>query len=234
MQQYPVEKQFWEQGQTERAVEMFERDVTRLKSDLAQNKGNPLSNSEKKKIGVGLDRQLRRIKQIGDVEARLTKFRKKTDVMSRRELRWETHYSQRLGKNLRLAGKPRPDEKCQAHAIVAGADPSAGEMRGMLAVMGMRVDDPVNGVWLPAHEDDIPHWALPNAVAHSWLNHAGYHNWLSQDIFAALTSESDDSKSHLVAAKLTAVAKLLQQLGNKVPKKAIRTKAETARLRGQR
>lgn len=232
MQQYPLEKHYWEQSNTERAFSRFEKDVIRLKGELAKNSDKPLTSDNKIKVTTALNLQLQQIGQIGDIDGRLEGFRKRGAKMTERKLRWEKHSSQRLGKNLRLAGKAKPDDKCHAHAIVAGGDPIATGMRGMLAIAGIRVDDAVNGTWLPGYEDDMPHWAMPNAVAHAWLNHEGYHRWLVKDrLGKGLVATTTPSLGKLIVAKLQKTALMLQNERHTIPSEALQTKADTVKRR---
>lgn len=235
MQQYPLEKHYWEQSDAERAFDRFESEVIRLKNELAKNGGKPLTLDQKNRITTALNFQLHKIKKIGDIDARLERFRKKSSKMTERKLRWEKHDSQRLGKNLRLAGKARPDDKCHAHAIVAGGDPNAIALRALLAVMNIRIDDAVNGIWLPAYEDDLPHWAMPNSVAHAWLNHSGYHEWVAESqVGRSLWSATDPSLGRLVIAILQKTALMLQTERHKIPPEALQTKSDTLKRRNQK
>lgn len=227
LQQYPQEKQYWEQNHSERVLAKFEKEVESLKSKLENNEGKPLTSKEKDRIVSSLNVQLLYIKQVGDIEARVTRFRNPNPKMVERELRWEKHSSTRLGKNLRLAGNPRPDKRCQAHAIIAGNDPAANGMRGMLAVMEIRVDDAINGVWLPGYEIDIPHWSMPNSVCHAWLNHDGYHAWLAGQFGATVVQTKDKAKGRIVIAILQKTAIMLQSERHNIPKSAIQTTDDT-------
>ncbi len=238
MQQYPLKKLHWEQSSAERSFHNFEKEVQRLKYELEEacetekdgkpENGKALLSERKVQILKALNLQLKKMESIGDLEARLDKFKNqkpKNTMMAVREKHWLKHDSRRLGKNLCLAGKPKPDDKCHAHAIVAGGDPSALKTRALLMVMGIRVDDPANGVWLPGYEKDLPHWAMPNAVAHAWLNHPGYHDWIADIRFGGNLIESTDiSKGRLVIAILQKTALMLQSTRDKVPASAIKKK----------
>ena len=225
-QQYPQEKQTWEQNQSERALIEFEKAVVCLYEKLETNEGKPLSTAEKAKIKRSLNLQLLQAKRIGDLDKRLAKFRNKDMSLTRleRQERWSIHCSTRLGKNLKLAGKPKPDNNCQAHAIIAGNDPSAASMRYMLILAGMKVDDPVNGAWLPSYEDDAPHWSMTKAVCHSWLNHNGYHQWLEFDVFGGLAEMPEEMNGPAIRSKLKSTANRLQQHASTMPSKAIKKK----------
>jgi len=227
MQQYPLEKHYWEQTQSERALPMFRKDIIRLKRMLTDNKD--MSSGEKFKIRKKLTVQFNKMKLIGDLEARTKRIRTDNKVMDEREERWKKHNSTRLGLNMRLAGKARPDANCQAHAIVAGADPLAAAMRAMLIVVGIWIDDAINGVWLPNYEINHPHWAMKNAVCHTWLNYDGYHLWLHNDIFtSSFVSDIKISDEKIVIKKLKSTANLLRYRKEEIPGKALRSKADTA------
>lgn len=228
-QQYPLEKQHWEMNSTERAEATFIKEIEELQQKLNDNQGKPLTPQEKDKISADLNLRLEQIATIGWVESEIDKlknFRNKgTSIMDQRKRRWENHSSTRLGENLSRIGKVRPDQNCQAHAIIAGTDPKAGRMRAMLALIGRRVDDPSNGVWLPNYEKNHPHWAMPNAVCHAWLNHDGYHDWIHTDMFTSnLVSAPKITDHNLVISQLQKIAILLQKYGDNVPDKAIKKK----------
>jgi len=95
----------------------------------------------------------------------------------------------------------------------------------------MRVDDPMNGAWLPGYEKDLPHWAMPDSVAHAWLNHAGYH---PDRIGRSLMRTQDDSLQSVLIAKLQKAAFMLQREKQNIPRSAIRTKKDTERLRNNK
>ncbi|OZG71831.1 hypothetical protein BTA51_19615 [Hahella sp. CCB-MM4] len=100
----------------------------------------------------------------------------------------------RLARNMRRAGEPRPSKHCDCHAIVSGAHSEAVLVRGVLAWLGMRIDDPHNGCWLPKDWKDrllMPNH-LRNAVPHRRIHHSKYYEWLNQVINADMITTADE------------------------------------------
>lgn len=121
---------------------------------------------------------------LGTVYDSLDHYRIKAQSMGRLELEAENHNSQRLGKNLTRAGDYRPSKRCDAHAIVSGGHRDAIVVRGVLAWLKMRIDDPHNGCWLPRDWADrayMPNY-LRHAVPHQRIHHERYYQWLRNRI----------------------------------------------------
>ncbi|WP_370454964.1 AHH domain-containing protein [Hahella sp. KA22] len=95
---------------------------------------------------------------------------------------------------MRRAGEPRPSSRCDCHAIVSGAHAEAILVRGVLAWLGMRIDDPHNGCWLPRDWEDRQHMPnhLRNAVPHCRIHHGRYYDWLNQVINADMITSIDE------------------------------------------
>jgi hypothetical protein len=121
---------------------------------------------------------------LGSVYDSLDRYRIKAQSMNRLELEAETHSSRRLSRNLTRAGDYRPSQRCDAHAIVSGGHRDAIVVRGVLAWLKMRIDDPHNGCWLPRDWADryyMPNH-LRNAVPHKRIHHEKYYQWLRNRI----------------------------------------------------
>lgn len=121
---------------------------------------------------------------IAQVEAGIEAFRAKATTMSNRELLTEPHKSTRLAEQLTLSGDPRPHSLADAHAIVSGGHDGAWKARVVLAWYRIRIDDYVNGCWLPRNTDArnrMPNW-LKRAVPHSRIHRFGYYMWLNREI----------------------------------------------------
>lgn len=131
-QQIPLEKQYSDMSVSERNESRFKKAIDELKSRLATT-DVPLSDDERQKIKDELDRELGRMVALGNLERRIDRFENPEPAKTARQRLYEAHRSQRLGNNMRAAGRPRPDKCCQAHAIIAGGDPDAFAMRTMLA-----------------------------------------------------------------------------------------------------
>jgi len=90
--------------------------------------------------------------------------------------------SRALARNLEKAGKPRPDGH-SAHRIVAADDWRATEARRILDSFGIKINDAVNGVWLP--------YRAPGAkgVRHASLHTNKYYKEVEKLLRKATTGE---------------------------------------------
>ena len=106
-------------------------------------------------------------------------YKLEAQQMSYDDLRGEKHKSSRLGKFLTQDGIPKPAKGFDAHAIVAGADPRASELRVEMAIRKIRIDDTDNGCWLPQTRQDAVGTSYPHAIPHRRIHNHRYYNWLS-------------------------------------------------------
>ncbi len=104
--------------------------------------------------------------------------------MTNTELENEKHNSTRLASHMRRGGHPRPSFRCDCHAIISGDHAKAILIRAVLAWLKVRIDDPVNGCWLPRDWDDRLHMPnyLRNALPHRRIHHKKYYDWLEHRI----------------------------------------------------
>ncbi|WP_444998434.1 AHH domain-containing protein [Aliikangiella sp. IMCC44359] len=124
------------------------------------------------------------LKTRGKVCDYLDRYRLKAMKMSEEQIKAEQHSSKRLAGYMRRAGDPRPSDRCDCHAIISGGRAEAMELRGVLAWLQMRVDDPHNGCWLPRDWEDrkfMPNY-LKNGVPHKRIHHHEYYQWLNARI----------------------------------------------------
>ena len=135
-----------------------------------------------------------RLKTLGPLFDRLDRYRVEARGMSINQLEAEPHKPDRLARNMRRAGDPRPSDRCDCHAIVSGAHSEAILVRGVLAWLGMRIDDPHNGCWLPKDWNDrrcMPDF-LRNAVPHRRIHHGKYYEWLNRVINADMITTAEE------------------------------------------
>lgn len=139
------------------------------------------------------------VRTVAQVQRGLDIYRAQAEGMTVEEMEEEKHNSKRLGRYMTQDGDPRPHKLCDAHAIVSGAHKQSAELRGILALFGLRVDDPFNGCWLPANTDAVPHMPdrLRNAVPHSRIHRKKYYGWLRDEVLNILLIKS---KEQLVEA----------------------------------
>jgi len=168
---------YYLQTALDRAIELFaERDSQKSHEKLSQQRF--------------CHQELGHIKVLAQIEAGLARYReeaKAVDICSQgqasfkatsKDLREEQHCSEMLGKHLRAVGKPKPDDRVDAHAMVAGKHVEAAEIRAVMARLRIRVDDPDNGMWMPRRSKDTPHWAFPACPPHSRIHRYNYYFWV--------------------------------------------------------
>lgn len=124
---------------------------------------------------------LGQITVAAQVQTGLDRYRAGVSRMSTRALEVERHDSARLGQHLVEKFGPRPP-RCHAHAIVAGKQTYAAELRLAMAMLKIRIDDVVNGCWLPENTAATPHPAFPSAPPHSRIHRSNYYFWISTQL----------------------------------------------------
>ncbi|MCD9460190.1 AHH domain-containing protein [Marinibactrum halimedae] len=124
------------------------------------------------------------LRSLGKLYDRLDNYRIEANTMNVDQLESEQHKSRRLGRFMTQAGDIRPSSHCDAHAIVSGSHPDALVIRGVLAWLKMRIDDPHNGCWLPRDWEDRKYMPnhLRNAVPHRRIHTGAYYEWLAGKI----------------------------------------------------
>ncbi|MFK5948916.1 MAG: AHH domain-containing protein [Methylococcales bacterium] len=127
--------------------------------------------------GEFIPSQINRVKVVASIQVGIDKYRQGISRMSKRQLETETHDSGRLGEFLDATVMRRPP-RCHAHAIVSGAHEDAAELRTLLAIRKLRIDDPHNGCWLPENTAATPHPSFPHAIPHSRIHRYNYYFWL--------------------------------------------------------
>jgi len=127
--------------------------------------------------GKWVPSQVNRVNVVASVQSGIAKYREAATSMTEEQLENEKHDSGRLGEFLDATVMRRPP-RCHAHAIVSGHHDEAADLRLLLAIFGMRIDDPYNGCWLPENTAATPHPAFPKAVPHSRIHRFNYYFWL--------------------------------------------------------
>lgn len=137
-----------------------------------------------------IDSELAHISMLADLDEKLQKYKSAASSMNSQELRSEKHDSKRLGEHMRASGKPKPDDRVDAHAIVCGGHKESAVLRALMARFKVRIDDPDNGCWLPRRTIDTPHWAFPRAVPHSRIHRSNYFLWLRNQLLPSKSNQS--------------------------------------------
>lgn len=115
------------------------------------------------------------------VEEGVALYRMAAEKMKLMEVRKEEHNSKKLAEKMEIMGDPRPHELCDAHAIISGAHVKAAALRLILAKYKRRIDDPLNGCWLPKNTKAKAYMPerLKNAMPHSRVHRYQYYLWLN-------------------------------------------------------
>lgn len=117
-----------------------------------------------------------------------------------KELNEESHSPTKgLRDNMSAVGDIPPDNYCDCHHIVSGVgktviDRKTGERqrsqdaieaRATLHYLGLGINDPANGVYLPSDMRHVPHWRFPRALPHANLHTLAYDKMINQKIRVA-------------------------------------------------
>lgn len=140
-----------------------------------------------------------RIKVVAQIQAGLAKYRIDCSKKDVDELEDEKHCSERLGNHMRAEGFARPSPYWHAHAIIAGGDTRAWQLRSLLAECGMGVDDAFNGCWLPSRTKYSGQKPYPKAVPHSRIHRHNYFAWLNVRFSGVF--DKDTLKGKLLATR---------------------------------
>lgn len=126
--------------------------------------------------------EISHIKSIAKLQTQLDKYQSEASSLDAEELMNEEASSAKLGKNMRASGKPKPNYRWDAHHIVSGSHNEAAALRGIIALLKLRIDDPNNGVWLPRRTADTGQNPYPRAVPHSRIHRQNYYDWLNESL----------------------------------------------------
>lgn len=118
--------------------------------------------------------------QKAKIRSKLEDYRRQGKEQSTLFLSMEKHKSSSLGAFLRSVGSPRPGPKWEAHHIVSGGHAEAASARAVLAQadIKIRIDDPINGCWMPKTKADARPTMYPNAIPHCRIHRERYYDWI--------------------------------------------------------
>ncbi len=155
----------------------LDRAMNEYKKKLRVNKS--LKEEDKNKWEKFLRGEREKIRNIADIQNRLEVYRQKVKGMGERERRDEKHDSVRLGIHMAATGLGKPGPHWHAHAMIAGGDARAYQLRIILAEWEVGIDDSRNGCWLPSSTKHSGRRPYPKAVPHSRIHRYNYYLWLS-------------------------------------------------------
>ena len=116
-----------------------------------------------------------KLRSIKEAKKAVGEYRLQAKSMKNRQLVSEKHVPPRLGKHMSVSGMTKPAKDFEAHAIISGASQYASAARAILAKYKIRIDDPVNGIWLPNFVRNVPHSKMPKAPAHRTVHTIQYY-----------------------------------------------------------
>ena len=166
------------------ALDYYDQLATTYYKQKQSQQDEPTSVKEKreqdlKDIRSHLQNQRARTCVIADIQAQLDSYRtegRQATVGSRSEveqkqkilLNEKHHPTEKLEKMMMAACRPKPSQRHSAHHIVAGKGwiKRTYQARVKMHLLGVRINDPDNGVWLPKTKKDLPLWSMPAALAH--------------------------------------------------------------------
>lgn len=154
------------------------------------------------------------LKCFNQVTQRLEEYEGWVDEAQYSELLKEGHDSDRLGEIMRAAGRPKPTDRFDAHAIVSGGHAGAFDSRVILAKLGIGIDQHQNGAWLPRSGNDCKkpnNWAMPKAVPHSRTHRNSYYSWIEDELRAIYDDEDEDDLRQATLDHLLHIGKRLQR-----------------------
>ena len=166
----------------------LEAALARYTSHVSANGANPTADQKRH-----IEAERNHLINLGKVMKRLEEYQGWVETAAYEVLVQESHDSERLGENMRAAGRPKPTDRHDAHAIVSGTHAAAALSRIALAELQIGIDEPVNGAWLPRSGNDARasnNWASIGAAPHSRIHRKSYYEWVEEKVeIAGSTSE---------------------------------------------
>lgn len=106
------------------------------------------------------------------------------------------HPTKVLAKYMQEHGPAKPDKCFVAHHIVQGKGCTqfAAESRIDLHFHGIRINDPVNGAWMPRFIEHKGHPAMPNSNAHSEIHTKNYEHWVHSETHHIMSEQAFKDK----------------------------------------
>lgn len=113
-----------------------------------------------------------------------------------------------LEKHMRAENVPKPTKYHTAHHILPGKGQyeqmAISRARLKMHLQGVRINDPVNGVYLVSKDKNTPHWSMPKSRGHLKYHTADYEKYVSMKV-ASLNDKA------VLKTQLQLIGKILQQ-----------------------
>lgn len=147
------------------------------------NKKRTVSNIQSKgKNGL---LKMKTSKRSKNIPSSIVEYRREGDTMSRDQFRKEKGDSTKLGGFLDEAGdfRPKGNKIAAAHHIIASGSRRAFASRATMFKHKVRINDPVNGVYLPLNASTYKKYGFDTEQCHSTLHTVVYYtrvnNWIA-------------------------------------------------------
>lgn len=171
----------------ERAVLDYEREVDQLHKDRAKicstGAERCVNDEQLKRRRLHLDNRRRDLVTQAKVQEGLHKYRQRARKDNNDWIyEEEYHPTGQLVCYMESEGDVKPANNCDAHHIIPGRGwQSADQLDARLKLhdCNIGINDPRNGVWLPAKIKDVPHYMphLKHALPHAPLHTKAYEAW---------------------------------------------------------
>lgn len=190
------------------AIQNFERQAKKYHSKRKAAPGQNETPQQRKQREDDLKKALNHLQQerrlasvMVAVQSKLAMYRNEyntNNAKSRTEeerfmqaMKDERHHpAYALAMYLRADGRPQPSPIHTAHHIIPGRGKTdyAGMARLNLHMFDIRINDPINGMWLIRRRRDKGHWSMPAANSHSEIHTHNYERWV---YFSTLSSGNE-------------------------------------------
>lgn len=228
----PTSQRYDQMDVLDRAISSYSDKARRYFDQLNAAENAPKDVRERRKAELQeakkhLENERRLMESIADVQARLELYRvygrgavhvagESRTKASQREaelLAEEHHPTEILEEFMRAVPNPKPSSNHTAHHITPGKGKTkfAYRARVRMHLVGIRINDPDNGVWLPRYAKHTPHWSMPESLGHLQYHTEGYEKWVSDKLHMK-------SSEAFIRLELQLIAGLLQE--NKLPPQA--------------
>ena len=192
-----------EMSPLDRAIDGYYKKARKYFADLnVAEKAAPDVRAKRKieldNVRKHLEHERRLMENIVDVQAQLELYReygrgsvhkagvdRATSDQRLTELLAEEHHPTAiLAKFMRAVPIPKPSTNHTAHHISPGKGKTRHAYRApmMLHVLGIRINDPDNGVWLLSKTKHAPHWSMPDSLGHLQYHTEGYEKWVADKL----------------------------------------------------
>lgn len=156
------------EGQARTRYTEFEKTLT------PEEKAKPYLTQKELKFRTA---EMSRLAAMTDLQMKLDKYRQESKSKKPLALALEadrSDNSSKLGNHLTAVGEFKQNSHWQAHHIVCAKHKSHAQARIALFMIGIGINDPHNGCWLPQKHKHAKGTKYPNAVGHAYIHTNDY------------------------------------------------------------